>query len=326
MAAPASMEIQQAAEQLRRGRLVAFPTETVYGLGADALNAEAVASVYALKGRPGNNPLIVHVADAATARRLVSDWPDAATRLAERFWPGPLTLVMRKSGIVPLSVTAGGGTVAVRCPDHPVALGLLRAFGGPMVGPSANASGAVSPTTAAHVRAAFPEAIARHELMVLDGGACRTGIESTVLDISGAEFGILRRGAISAEEIGRLLGRRVEVGGDDRLGEGAMPSPGMLSRHYSPRTPARLFDEREWPGVLTGYRKVVVIAGPRRVVPPPHLHVALPEEAEAYAAGLYAALHEADAAGGDAILIQRPGGSGSMWDAVRDRLTRACGE
>lgn len=326
MSVPTQHEIALAAARLRAGGVVAFPTETVYGLGADALNAKAVERVYALKGRPSNNPLIVHVADEVMARRVVGGWPSEASALARAFWPGPLTIVVPKGADVPSVVTAGGGTIAVRQPDHPVALALIREFGGAMVGPSANPSGAVSPTRAEHVRAAFASAIARDELMVLDGGPCRAGIESTVVSVASAPPVMLRRGVITPEQIEAVLGGRLVTRVDAETGGGPMPSPGMLARHYSPSAPARLFDASEWPEVLDSAGGVVVVLTHQRsrVVDAPNVLVRMPMDAEGYASRLYAALHEADAAHPGLILIEMPRGEGALWDAVRDRLGRAC--
>jgi L-threonylcarbamoyladenylate synthase len=320
-------EFESAAERLRAGGLVAFPTETVYGLGADAMNEGAVARVFALKGRPGNNPLIVHVADSAMARRVVSVWPSEAAALAKAFWPGPVTIVLPRARTLPAMVTAGGETAAVRCPDHAVALGLIRAFGGPIVGPSANPSGRTSPTRAEHVREGFAEAVSRGEVMVLDGGPCRAGIESTVVRLGADGPEVLRLGVVGAGEIERVVGRSVRVSARVARERGPMSSPGMLERHYSPRTAARLFDADEWPEVLdeTGAAAAVLTHVRARVVHPPHVLIRLPMDAEGYAARLYAALHEADGLGVGRILIEVPRGEGAVWEAVRDRLRRATG-
>jgi L-threonylcarbamoyladenylate synthase len=199
---PGSTDTGAAAAVLRRGGLVAFPTETVYGLGADATNADAVTKIFAAKGRPSTNPLIVHVADAAVARRYATAWPPAAAQLADRFWPGPLTLVLPKAPDIVPAVTAGLNTVGLRVPDHPVALQLLREFGGAVAAPSANRSNRVSPTTADHVREELGDAVD----LVLDGGPCRVGIESTVLDLTTERPTILRPGGLSREQIEAVVG------------------------------------------------------------------------------------------------------------------------
>lgn len=321
--------VREAARHLGAGGVVAFPTETVYGLGADARNARAVARVFALKGRPAHNPLIVHVASEEGARRLAGQWPDDAAALARRFWPGPLTLVVPGGVGLAQAVTAGGATVAVRCPAHPVALALLEAFDGPLVGPSANRSGHISPTTAAHVRAEFGEA----DVPVLDGGPCRAGIESTVLWLAGGAARVLRPGVIGADELSAALGRVVESSGGAPVAAptpgAALPSPGMLARHYAPSMPARLFDSDEWPEVLEsldaqGRRAAVLTHERSRVAPAPHQIVRMPLDAAGYAARLYAALREGEASGATAILIELPRAGGAVWDAVRDRLARAC--
>jgi L-threonylcarbamoyladenylate synthase len=325
-------QIRLGARRLREGGVVAFPTETVYGLGADALSEAAVARVYELKGRPRRNPLIVHVAGPEMARQVVAAgaWTDEAELLARRFWPGPLSIILARSPALPEIVTAGSGGVAVRCPDHPTALALLFEFGGPLVGPSANPSGRVSPTTAAHVREAFDE----RDVLVLDGGACAGGIESTVLSLMGGRgvpARILRPGLIGAEELARALGRPVVSGPPAAVAEGApLPGPGLLPRHYAPATPASLFSGRDWPGVLGAVAgPAVVISRTARAVAPPHTLILMPTNAHAYAARLYAALREADALHVAAILIERvpedgPGrGDGPVWSAIADRLNRA---
>ena len=204
---PGPEAIAEAVARLREGRLVAFPTETVYGLGADATNAGAVRAVFRVKGRPADNPLIVHVSEAAMARDATAAWPKSAGALASAFWPGPLTLVLPKADAIPPEVTAGGPAVAVRMPDHALTLALIDAFGGPLVGPSANPSGYVSPTRPEHVREHFDEKL----VLVLDGGPCRAGIESTVVDLTGASPRVLRPGVIGAAQIEAVLEETVEA-------------------------------------------------------------------------------------------------------------------
>lgn len=319
-------EIAEAVHRLRAGRLVAFPTETVYGLGADALNTEAVARVFALKGRPAHNPLIVHVADTEAARPLAAHWSSRAHRLAEAFWPGPLTIVVPRSALVPDIITGGGATVALRCPDHPVALALLRAFGGPLVGPSANRSGSVSPTTAAHVRGAFEGA----DVLVIDGGPCRVGIESTVVSLAGPKPAVLRRGAVAPEQIAAALGVLVDVAADGAHDPVvALSSPGMLPSHYAPDAAVLLFGAGAPPRELErSPRPIVVLAlSPSFQLPResrgPRTLVRMPTDADAYGAKLYAALREADDARAEIILVEEPREAGPMWDAIRDRLARA---
>ncbi len=330
-------DIRQAVALLRQGRLVAFPTETVYGLGADAMNENAVRAVYELKGRPSINPLIVHVSGPEMARRVVAAraWSDGAEALTRAFWPGPLSIILpRETGIrgLPAIVTAGGPGVAVRCPDHPVALALLFEFGGPLVGPSANPSGMISPTTPEHVRQGFPGC----DLFVLEGGACRGGIESTVVSLSGPRPRVLRPGLISAASISSLLGTAVEIGaGIAASGAGAtlLESPGMLARHYAPRTRARLVRGEDLAPALRddGGSPAAVLTIGSRLVAKPHVAIAMPSDAESYAAALYARLREADAMGAARILIEQPevratDADAALWEAIGDRLRRATAE
>lgn len=314
-------DIPHAAALLLAGRVVAFPTETVYGLGASALNPAAIAEVFRLKGRPPTNPLIVHVSGPDMARSVTRLWPDAADRLARRFWPGPLSIVLPKDPSIPASVTAGTDSIAVRCPDHPVALALLFHVGLPLVGPSANRSGALSPTLSEHVRAAFDPA----EVHILEGGPCRTGIESTVLSLTGPQPVLLRPGAISPTDIAALLGRPVLIHSASHPSHAAAPSPGLSPRHYAPSTPARLFDPAQWPHILPTGGSAMVLSHLERPVAPPHLSVCLGDDPARYAALLYAALHDADRPPTTLILIERPPSPDSdpLWTAILDRLTRA---
>lgn len=314
-------EIARAVEILRRGGLVAFPTETVYGLGADALSEPAVRRVFELKGRPRFNPLIVHVSGEEMARTLASDWPDEASRLARAFWPGPLTIVVPKAASIPMAVTGGGATVALRCPDHHVTLALLEAFGGPLVGPSANPSGRVSPTTAGHVREAFSES----EVYVLEGGPCRGGIESTVVTLAGTSPRILRPGLIGAEALSIALGHPVDEATPSDAPEGPAPSPGLLAVHYAPRIRAVIFEASQLGAVLASVPRAAVLTHSLLEIPSPHLALPMPDQPGAYAARLYAALREADALGTDLIAIERPPVDGPVWSAISERLSRAAG-
>jgi L-threonylcarbamoyladenylate synthase len=308
--------LAEAADRLRAGGLVAFPTETVYGLGADALDADAIDRIFALKGRPLDNPIIAHVADASHAPAVVAAWDERCGTLAARFWPGPLTLVAPRAGAVPARLTGGRATVAVRAPDHPVARALLAAFGGPVGAPSANRSGHVSPTTAAHVADDFPEAA---DLLVLDGGPCRVGIESTVLDVSVDPPRVLRPGAVSAAAIRAAIG---DV--DETPARAQAAGPGTRPAHYAPRAPTACVAPEDLADRLAGLDApaVVLCLDPRRVVAP-HRAVAMPADSEAYAARLYEALREADRAGPALILVERPPRRGGLWPAVHDRLDRA---
>ncbi len=321
MAAAHAVTIDEAVQRLRAGGVVAFPTETVYGLGADALNEEAVGRVYQLKGRPPQNPLIVHVDGAEMARRFVAAWPGRAQRLADRFWPGPLTMVLEKSPVVPALVTGGGPTVAMRCPDHPVALALIRAFGGPIVGPSANPSGRVSPTTPDHVR----ENLAGADVLLLDGGQCRAGIESTVLSLAHGAANVLRPGLVTREQIAAALDEPVGEGALERIPGAPFASPGMMERHYAPRAPAVLFPRDQWPEVIGHAAGPVVVLThePSRRAGSGVRIIRMPTEPGLYAARLYSALHEADALHPALVAIERPEGIGGVWDAIRDRLQRA---
>ena len=329
-------DIQRAAELLRAGGLVAFPTETVYGLGADATSAAAVAKIFAAKGRPSTNPLIVHAADAATARRFAADWPLAASRLAEHYWPGPLTLVLPKSATIVPAVTAGLDTVGLRVPDHPLALSLLKQFAGPVAAPSANRSNRVSPTTADHVRDELGDAVD----VILDGGPCRVGIESTVLDLTTPRPTILRPGGVSREQIEAVIGS-VDAGGvgpHAQVGSGSSParSPGLQPVHYAPRTPAFRFESNrreELQAELEGAKNRPIAAlflgladtlvgtlDDDRTAPGGAFF--MPADARGYARWLYQALRMADEEGVEQIWIEMPPDR-PEWAAVRDRVTRA---
>jgi L-threonylcarbamoyladenylate synthase len=301
-----SLSIREAAAILRSGGLVAFPTETVYGLGANALDPAAVAKIFGLKGRPQTSPLIVHVASIEMARGLVKEWPPLAARLAARWWPGPLTLVLPKSPAIPDIVTAGLPTVGLRMPDHPLALELIREAGVPVAAPSANRFTELSPTAAEHVRAAFGDAVE-----VLDGGPTRVGIESTVVAVEGDQLKLLRPGMISLGEIENVT---IEQAAEDA--GSPHPSPGMHPRHYSPRTKLVLVDNpRQLPGHDGAYvwHKRPGLAA---------RSVRLPADPERYAARLYAVLHELDSEGWPWIAVETVGSS-PEWAAIRDRLQRA---
>lgn len=309
--------LDQAVELLGQGQLVAIPTETVYGLASNALSPEAVARVFKAKGRPANNPLIVHVESAEMARSCVAAWPSAADRLAEVFWPGPLSIVLPKADSVPDIVTAGGETVAVRCPAHPIMLDVLSRCGFPLAAPSANLSNRVSPTRARHVA----EQLADRIPMILDGGPCDVGIESTVVDLTGEIATVLRPGMVSPEQIRDTLGE-VQTATGSRSSD-ALKSPGQLPLHYSPKARVILAGE-DW-------KKSLGQAGPKAYVistePPPadcdleNWHQ-LPASPDGYARSLYDTLNQCDQTGAELILIQSlPSGAG--WDAIRDRLTRA---
>lgn len=297
------LTISEAAAILRAGGIVAFPTETVYGLGANALDPAAVAKIYQLKGRPPTSPLIVHASSIEMARALVSDWPLLAEELATRWWPGPLTLVLAKAATIPDIVTAGLPTVGVRVPAHPLALQLIEEAGVPVAAPSANRFTELSPTTADHVRSAFGD-----DLPILDGGPCTVGLESTVVAIDGGKLTLLRPGMIS---LGDLESAASPL-------EGAHPAPGMHERHYSPRTPLLLIgsqcDLPDRLGAFLWRRKSGITAR----------SVRMPSDPAAYAARLYSVLHELDQERLPWIAIELPPDK-PEWSAIHDRLRRASG-
>lgn len=308
-------DLDTALAALRAGEVIGLPTETVYGLAADARNSGAVAKIFALKGRPADHPLIVHLAEAANLSDWASTVPETAEKLACAFWPGPLTLILHKRGDVPTAVTGGQDTVGLRCPAHPLALELLRAFGGGLAAPSANRFGHVSPTSAQHVRDEFGDAVP----IVLEGGDCDVGIESTIVDLSGALPRILRPGRISQEQIEAVIGA-VAFGGD----ASSPRASGTLDKHYAPRTATHLLARAQ---VLASAReqgalgkRVLVLA--LDVLPGDCEGLALPARADAYAHGLYAALRELDARHAHLLLVERPP-EGEAWIAVQDRLRRS---
>jgi len=297
---------------IRAGRLVAFPTETVYGLGANALDAAAVARIYRAKGRPAASPLIVHVASIEMARALVTAWPPQAETLAGRFWPGPLTLVLPKNERIPDIVTAGLATVGLRVPAHPVALELIREAGVPIAAPSANRFMQLSPTTAEHVRAGLGTSVD----FILDGGPAMVGIESTVVSLATATPVLLRPGMVSRAEIEALIGPLAAAGCMDEAA--AHPAPGMHARHYSPATPLVLVRS----GAIPENGRGAYIAFTGAAVPKGTRTVFLPPNPAAYAAALYATLHELDREGFEWIAVEKPPEE-PAWQAVLDRLQRA---
>ena len=311
-----SPAIAEAAAILLSGGLVAFPTETVYGLGADGLNPEAVAKIYAAKGRPATNPVILHVDSIGSAKTLVSHWPVEAEVLAEKFWPGPLTLVLPASDRVPAIVRAGGPSVALRCPAHRVALALIHAVGRPLAAPSANRSQHLSPTRAEHVASSLGKAVD----LILDSGPTEAGLESTILDLCGPRPRILRPGPIAPAEIAALIGAVDLWEGAVKSGE-IQPAPGMAERHYAPL--ARLELVPSGAGFSTADARVAYVAlGNLPSLPPGVRGVLLPMDAEVVGTRLYALLHELDEAGFERIVMERPPAD-EAWMAVRDRLNRA---
>lgn len=333
-----SVELKRAVELLQAGELVAFPTETVYGLGADAANPAAVAKIFAAKGRPADHPLIVHLPGAGHLDGWARDIPAAAWELAEAFWPGPLTLILKRAPGVPDAVTGGQDTVGVRVPAHPLALDLLRAYaqaGGGANGlcgiaaPSANRFGRISPTDAAHVHEELGDSVA----LVLDGGSCQVGIESTIIDLSRdapLPPRLLRPGHITPEQIESVLGIRLELAAPGAGSNTAPRVSGSLDAHYAPTTPMRLVA----PERLLDFMNALRHSGRRCAAlchsqPPqagmPHAWRMLPADPEGYARGLYAALRELDQAGADMIVVEDIPAA-AAWLAVADRLRRAaCG-
>jgi L-threonylcarbamoyladenylate synthase len=292
--------LNDAAERIRRGELVAFPTETVYGLGANALDAAAVKKIFELKGRPETSPLIVHVSSIEMARRYLIEWPSRAEELARAYWPGPLTLVLRKSPEIPDIVTAGLPTAGLRVPAHEIALRLIEEAGVPIAAPSANRFMQLSPTTAEHVREAFGDAVP-----VLDGGPTQVGIESTVVSLMDGELKLLRPGMISFAEI-----EQIQPSAD------AHPAPGMHARHYSPRTPLLLVDgPKSLPdrrGAYLWWKHAGLTSRSLR----------MPRDPAHYAARLYSALHEVDREGWPWIAVEKPPEK-PEWSGICDRLGRA---
>jgi len=303
---------------LRRGEVIGLSIETVYGLAADARNAEAVTNIFQLKGRPADHPLIVHVADAGQLPQWASEVPETARKLAAAFWPGPLTLILKKRADVPEIVTGGQDTVGLRCPAHPLALTLLRQFGGGLAAPSANRFGRISPTSAQHVRDEFGDKVP----IVLDGGDCEVGIESTIVDLSGHIPRILRPGRIGKPELEAVIGP---------VAEGAQAqSPrvsGSLQSHYAPHTRTELLPrarliERAQACLQNGENVLVLsIAHPVGTIP----GLVLADSPESYGHDLYAALRELDARRADRLLVESPP-LRTDWVAVLDRLSRAAAD
>jgi len=310
-------EIDAAAHRLASGEVIAVPTETVYGLGADATNEKAVAKIFALKGRPADHPLIVHFSNPAAISYWSSEVPREARILAAHFWPGPLTMILRKADRVPKIVTGGQDTVGLRCPSHPVAQELLAEFArigsGAVAAPSANKFGHVSPTTAAHVREEFGP-----DLFILDGGACDVGLESTIVDLSRGKPVLLRPGAITRDDIAHVLGASPE----DR--DAAAPrASGTLAAHYAPRTALAIVEAAALDIELARPANIAVLALRE---PPPSAHVTswitAPFDVGRYAHDLYANLRKLDASGAKRIVVEAPPTT-PPWEAVNDRLLRA---
>lgn len=330
--------VTRAAELLRAGQIAGVPTETVYGLAANALDPAAVAKIYAAKGRPAHNPIIVHVASRAMARACAAAWPDMADRLADAFWPGPLTLVVPRAAVIPDVVTAGGSTVGVRWPQHPFMQALIRACDFPVAAPSANLANQLSPTNAAHVARQLGDRLP----LIVDGGDCNVGIESTVVDVTGAAPRILRPGMIAEPAIHAALGnpefgiRNSECHDDDLESEpksvlsAPLRSPGMLAKHYSPKARLLLARWRDDVDLLQQLENLkadpettFILA--HHCIPVggqfPHVFV-IPDDPEAFARGLYGHLHLCDEAGARLIVVEQPPDL-PEWAGIADRLRRA---
>ncbi|MEO6036676.1 MAG: L-threonylcarbamoyladenylate synthase [Verrucomicrobiota bacterium] len=328
--------VRRAKALLENGELVAIPTETVYGLAANAFNEEAVAKIFLAKGRPAENPIIVHVASVEMAQQCVSLWPELASKLAEAFWPGPLTLVLPRSERISHSVTAGGETVGVRWPSHPFIQAVIRACGFPLAAPSANLSNEISPTNAAHVAKGLGEKIS----LIVDGGQSQVGIESTVIDLTVHPPRLLRPGMIHA---GSLLAVTGELSlGLDQSGE-VLRSPGLLRKHYSPKARLLIFswnDEADLEAQLSKFvsgnsklktqdsslQDIHVIAHTQIPLGEKFVRVSvIPHDAEAFARAIYAELHQCDEAGAGLIVVEKlPGGA--AWRGIADRLDRAAAD
>ena len=324
--------IAEAAERIRQGGLVGFPTETVYGLGADASNDAAVALIFTAKGRPPEHPLIVHVASAAQVADYASEVPDFAARLMAAFWPGPLTLILPRRAGVAAAAAGGQNSIGLRCPAHPVALALLKACGTGLAGPSANRFGRVSPTTALHVQEELGDG-----LMVLDGGPCAVGIESTIVDCTRGQPVLLRPGLLTRAQLEAVCGQPV-LDKDASVSVAAPRASGMLESHYAPNARVRLMDAQSLQAALDALNANNAAAAAQTSPGPvgvyarsplrfnaPTLHRQMPDDAAAAAQQLFAVLRELDALGVSQIWVQAPPGA-PEWDGVRDRLNRAAAD
>jgi L-threonylcarbamoyladenylate synthase len=316
-----SSALDEAAAILQGGGLVAFPTETVYGLGGRALDSRAALRIFAAKGRPHTHPLIVHVLGDADARALAGEWSDRAERLARAFWPGPLTLVVPRGARVPSVVAGGGDSIALRAPAHPVARALLRRLGEPIAAPSANRYQSISPTLAEHVVKSLGEDVG----LVLDGGACDAGIESTVVDVRGAHPRVLRPGALGIAAL-RAIAPDIEASDEVLAEDASRASPGMDARHYAPRARLLIAATREQAAsearARAGERVGLVVRGAVTVAGADIDVRVLPDEPAGFAAALFATLHALDDAGARAIVVEAVP-PGDEWWAVADRLRRA---
>lgn len=316
--------INQAVEILRQGGLVAFPTETVYGLGANALDSSAVQAIFTAKGRPSQNPLIVHVSESAEAKSLTSDWPTIAQTLSEHFWPGGLTIVLPKAEIIPDTVTAQGLTVAIRVPAHPAALSLLRSVKVPVAAPSANRSNRLSPTRAEHVLEDLHGKID----CILDGGACPGGLESTVLDLTTDPPTLLRPGLISPGLIESVIGPvQRQANQVNKIPGQQIRSPGQLSKHYAPTTQLECVSQNGWQRVTELVQSGLSVGWLTTSADSSQIRervtkISVAEDPDLFACHFYDALHTLDRAGLDLIIVDVPPVSDD-WLAIHDRLQRA---
>ena len=318
--------VRRAAELLRMGEVVALPTETVYGLAANALDEKAVAKIFQIKGRPAHNPIIVHVASNEMAKHCVKNWPELAGSFSKSFWPGPLTLILPRAEKIPEIVTAGGATVGIRWPSHPFMQAVIRECGFPLAAPSANLSNQISPTNAEHVRAQLGGKIS----LIVDGGQSQVGIESTVLDLTVSPPRILRPGMIHAESLAAVGGEIQSQKSKNQSPETALRSPGLLAKHYSPQAKLMVLawrDERELRSQLSAFNFQLstthVIAHTQIPAGFDAAKVSvIPHDAEAFARALYAELHRCDAGGAELIVVEAPPDL-PAWSGIADRLRRA---
>ncbi|HEX3857220.1 MAG TPA: L-threonylcarbamoyladenylate synthase [Verrucomicrobiae bacterium] len=318
--------VQRAAELLRAGEVVALPTETVYGLAANALNEKAVAKIFQIKGRPSHNPIIVHVTSNEMAKGCVKNWPELAEKLAKSFWPGPLTIVLPRAEIIPDIVTAGGATVGIRWPSHPFIQAVIRECDFPLAAPSANLSNQISPTNAEHVQKSLAGKIS----MIVDGGQSQIGIESTVLDLTVSPPRILRPGMIRAESLAAVCGQVQSPKSKVQSQETALRSPGLLEKHYSPKAKLLILNWRDDADLELKIQnskfkiqKCFVIAHTCFPSAENFADVSvMPHDAEAFARAIYAELHRCDAAGAELIVVETPPDS-PEWSGIADRLRRA---
>ncbi len=319
--------VDEAVRHLRAGEVVALPTETVYGLAANALDFDSVARIFEAKGRPAHNPLIVHVAGWPMIHSCVARWPGVADRLAQHCWPGPLTLVVQKSPRIPVNVTAEGSTVGIRWPSHPFIQAVIQACDFPLAAPSANLANAISPTTAAHVQSSLGDRIS----LIIDGGPCGVGIESTVVDVTGAQPKVLRPGMIRSETILRIADGATPNPSDEALSPvGTLRSPGLLEKHYSPRGKLLLWNWDSEPHLRDQlathhwrHNEVRVIAFENIPLSKDYQGVSiLPRDPDAYARAIYAELHGCDALGVTCIVVELPPAEAG-WEGIHDRLRRA---